>query len=163
MEAEWHECSRSNEHQFVPIQRPVRQCRKLSIVRQQQHQHRIESGRTAHGYQQQQLLTFLSQPVGQTNYQGGKFQIGTVVLGSGPVKYQWYYGPGPSIYQPTYTPVAGATNDSLVFDPALASQTGYYYVTASNSVTHVLHCQLAGLCAGAVCKSVGLSRHRSAG
>jgi hypothetical protein len=74
----------------------------------------------------------LAQPAGQTNYQGGKIRLGTTVLASGPVNYQWYYGQGQSTYQ-TYAPIPGATNDSLALEPALASQTGYYYVTASNS------------------------------
>ena len=80
-------------------------------------------------------LVFLSQPAAQTNYQGGKVQLGTTVLGSGPLKYQWYYSP--SLYSQIYTPVSGATNDILTLEPALASQTGYYYVVVSNNVAHI--------------------------
>jgi alpha-tubulin suppressor-like RCC1 family protein len=84
-------------------------------------------------------LVFLSQPAAQTNYQGGKVQLGTTVLGSGPLKYQWYFGPPTSspAGNQIYTPVSGATNDSLTLEPALASQTGYYYVVVSNNVAHI--------------------------
>ena len=84
-------------------------------------------------------LVFLSQPAAQTNYQGGKVQLGTTVLGSGPLKYQWYFGPPTSspAGNQIYTPVSGATNDSLTLEPALASQTGYYYVAVSNNVAHI--------------------------
>jgi alpha-tubulin suppressor-like RCC1 family protein len=78
-------------------------------------------------------LTFLSTPAGQTNYQGSKVTLGTTVFGSGPVSYQWYY----SASNQTFTAVSGATSDSLVFDPALAGQSGYYRVVASNQFNTV--------------------------
>ena len=63
-------------------------------------------------------LTFLSQPAAQTNYQGSKVTLGVTVLGSGPLRYQWSFSTNNEIF----TAVPGATNDSLVFDPALVSQ-----------------------------------------
>jgi alpha-tubulin suppressor-like RCC1 family protein len=81
-------------------------------------------------------LIFLSQPATQTNiYQGGKVQLGTTVLGSGPLSYQWYFSP--TANSQIDTPVSGATNDILTLEPALASQTGYYYVAVSNNVAHI--------------------------
>ena len=74
-------------------------------------------------------LTFLSQPpVSQTNYQGSKATLGVTVLGSGPLRYQWSHSTNNQIF----TAVTGATNDSLIFDPAFASQSGYYRVVVSN-------------------------------
>ena len=78
-------------------------------------------------------LTFLSVPAGQTNYQGSKVTLGATVLGSGPVSYQWYYSANNQIF----TAVPGANSDSLVFDPALAGQSGYYRVVASNQFSTV--------------------------
>ena len=83
------------------------------------------------------VLTFLSAPAGQTtqtNYQGSKVTLGVTVLGSGPVSYQWYYSTN---IQSNFTAVSGANSDGLVFDPALASQSGYYRVVASNQFTTV--------------------------
>jgi len=79
-------------------------------------------------------LTFLSVPAGQTNYQGSKVTLGVTVLGSGPVSYQWYYSTN---IQGIFTAVPGANSDSLVFDPALAGQSGYYRVVASNQFNSV--------------------------
>jgi alpha-tubulin suppressor-like RCC1 family protein len=79
-------------------------------------------------------LTFLSAPAGQTNYQGSKVTLGAAVLGSGPVSYQWYYSTN---IQNNFTAVPGANSDSLVFDPALAGQSGYYRVVASNQFSSV--------------------------
>ena len=79
-------------------------------------------------------LTFLSQNTATpTNlYQGGKFSIGGItVLGNGPLRYQWFYAR--TNFAP-YTAIAGATNDTLVKDPALALDTGNYYVAVSNLV-----------------------------
>jgi hypothetical protein len=81
-------------------------------------------------------LTFLAQPTGsQTNYQGSKVTLGVAVLGSGPLSYQWSYSSNNQIF----TAIPGATNDSLVFNPALAVNSGYYYHCAVsnqfNSVT----------------------------
>src|ERR1039458_2425018 len=75
-------------------------------------------------------LTFLSQmPTGQTNYQGSKVSLaGVTVLGNGPLRYQWSFSTNNQIF----TAVSGATNESLVFDPALAGQSGYYHVVVSN-------------------------------
>ena len=74
-------------------------------------------------------LVFLSQPTGQTNYQAAKVTVGGVtVLGSGPLHYQWFF----STTNQNYTAVPGATNDTLVLDPALAWQSGNYYVAVSN-------------------------------
>ncbi len=79
-------------------------------------------------------LTFLSQPSGsQTNYQGSKVTLGATVLGSGPVGYQWYF----STNNLTFSAVPGAKDDSLTFDPAFVSQSGYYRVVASNQFSSV--------------------------
>ncbi|MDR3456038.1 MAG: immunoglobulin domain-containing protein [Verrucomicrobiae bacterium] len=76
---------------------------------------------------------FLSQTtVSATNiYQAGRvtFNSGTV-LGSGPLRYQWFF----SATNRNYVPVPAATNDTLTFDPALAVQTGNYYIAISNLV-----------------------------
>ena len=81
------------------------------------------------------ILTFLSQPpASQTNYQGSKAAFGVTVLGSGPVNYQWSYSTN---IQAFFTAIPGATNDTLVFDPALAGQSGYYRIVASNKFSTV--------------------------
>ena len=83
-------------------------------------------------------LTFLSLPnVSGTNvYQGGtvNFSSGTV-LGAGPLRYQWYFSTTNIGATNPFKPVPGATNDSFSLNPALAVQSGYYYVTISNLVT----------------------------
>ncbi|MEJ0089923.1 MAG: immunoglobulin domain-containing protein [Limisphaerales bacterium] len=73
-------------------------------------------------------LTFLSVPVAQTNYQGGKAVLSATVLGNGPLRYQWFFSPT----NQNYTAVPGATNDALVLEPALAINTGNYYLAVSN-------------------------------
>ena len=75
-------------------------------------------------------LAFLTQTTtGVTNYQGSKTTVGSVtVLGSGPLAYQWFF----STTNKNYTAVPGATNDTLVLNPALAVQSGNYYVAVSN-------------------------------
>ncbi len=79
-------------------------------------------------------LNFLTQTtVSATNvYQGGtvKFTSGTI-LGSGPLRYQWFSTPTNNL---PYAAVASATNDTLLLDPALASQSGFYYLAVSNLV-----------------------------
>ena len=77
-------------------------------------------------------LTFLSQPSGfRTNYQGSTVTVGSVtILGSGPLSYQWYFNTNNS--DEIFTPVTGATNDTLIFNPALAIQSGYYRCVVSN-------------------------------
>ena len=78
-------------------------------------------------------LVFLSQTsVSATNvYQGGQVNFyGGTVQGSGPLTYQWYFSPT----NRNYTPVIGATNDTLVLEPALAGQSGNYYLAVSNPV-----------------------------
>jgi alpha-tubulin suppressor-like RCC1 family protein len=76
-------------------------------------------------------LTFLSQnSVSASNvYEGGTATLyGGAVLGNGPLTYQWFWSPT----NRGYAPVAGATNDILILNPALAVQSGYYYLAASN-------------------------------
>ena len=64
-------------------------------------------------------------------YQAGKFTInGLTVNGSGPVRYQWFF----SRTNNGYAAIFGATNDTLVKDPAFAFDTGNYYVAVSNLV-----------------------------
>ncbi len=74
-------------------------------------------------------LSLWSQPVAQTNYQGSKMLLSVSVLGNGPLRYQWYYQTNIQ-YPPT--PVSGATNADLIWDPALAIHSGNYYVAVSN-------------------------------
>jgi alpha-tubulin suppressor-like RCC1 family protein len=80
-------------------------------------------------------LIFLSQATaGVTNYQGAKISVdGFTVLGNGPLRYQWFSSPT----NKNYTAVAGATNDTLVLDPALAVQSGNYYIAVSNLVSGI--------------------------
>lgn len=74
-------------------------------------------------------LTFLSLPASVTNYQGNRVSLGAAVLGNGPLQFQWFF----STTNTAYAAVPGATNDLLTLEPALASQSGTYYVTVSNS------------------------------
>jgi len=79
-------------------------------------------------------LTLLSAPAAVTNaYQGGRVVLGAAVQGNGPLQYQWFF----STTNVGYTPVSGATNDLLVLEPALASQSGNYYLAASNQFAGV--------------------------
>lgn len=80
-------------------------------------------------------LTFLTQTTtGVTNYQGSKISLdGITVLGSGPLTYQWFF----STTNKNYAAVSGATNDALILDPALAVQSGNYYVAVSNLVNGI--------------------------
>ena len=76
-------------------------------------------------------LTLLSQiTASATNvYQAGKVTFGgATVLGSGPLRYQWFY----STTNRNYSVVPTATNESLSLDPALAVQSGFYYLAVSN-------------------------------
>jgi alpha-tubulin suppressor-like RCC1 family protein len=73
-------------------------------------------------------LTFLSAPSNQTNYQGSKVILGATVLGSGPLRYQWSFSTNSQIF----TVVANATNESLIFDPGVVANTGYYRVAVRN-------------------------------
>lgn len=82
-------------------------------------------------------LTFLASNYisARTVYQGGtvKFTSGAV-LGNGPLRYQWFFAP---TNNRPYSVVSGATNESLLLDPALAMQSGYYYVAVSNLLAGV--------------------------
>ena len=80
-------------------------------------------------------LTILSQgSPGATNYQGSKISLTSpAVLGNGPLTYQWFFSPT----NKNYAAVSGATNDTLVFDPALVVNGGNYYVAISNSITGI--------------------------
>jgi alpha-tubulin suppressor-like RCC1 family protein len=65
-------------------------------------------------------------------YQGGKFTVGGITVnGSGPVRYQWFFSRTNSV---SYAAIAGATNDTLLKDPAFALDTGNYYLAVSNLV-----------------------------
>jgi alpha-tubulin suppressor-like RCC1 family protein len=87
-------------------------------------------------------IVFLTQSgVSSTNvYQGG---IGTfyggAVQGNGPLTYQWYWSPT----NRNYSAVAGGTNDLLLLNPALAVQSGYYYLAASNAAIGVTSAPVA--------------------
>ena len=63
--------------------------------------------------------------VSATNvYQAGQVTFyGPAVLGNGPLLYQWFWSPT----NKNYSAVAGATNDMLALNPALAWQSGNYY------------------------------------
>ena len=78
-------------------------------------------------------LVFLSVPASQTNYQGSKVSLGVTVLGNGPLRYQWFF----SVTNKNYAAILGATNDTLVLDPALAVNTGNYYVAVSNQFNFI--------------------------
>ncbi len=87
-------------------------------------------------------LTILTQTTASpTNlYQGGKFTVGGVtVQGSGPLRYQWFF----SRTNNNYAAISGATNDTLVKDPALALDTGNYYVAISNLVSGITSAPVA--------------------
>ena len=68
------------------------------------------------------------------------------MLGNGPLRYQWFFSPT----NKNYAAVSGATNDTLVLDPALAVQSGNYYVAVSNLVDGItsapvnVECSLRG-------------------
>ena len=76
-------------------------------------------------------LTFLTQTaVSATNvYQGGtaSFTAGAV-LGDGPLRYQWFSSPTNN----NYLAISGATSDTFALNPALAVESGYYYLAVSN-------------------------------
>ena len=77
-------------------------------------------------------LTFLGVPGNQTNYQGGRASLGVAVSGNGPLRYQWYFSPTNPGVPASYVAIPGGTNDTLVLDPALAINSGNYYVAVSN-------------------------------
>ncbi len=65
-------------------------------------------------------------------YQGGKFTVGGITVnGSGPLRYQWFFSRTNNV---NYAAIAGATNDTLLKDPAFALDTGNYYVAVSNLI-----------------------------
>jgi alpha-tubulin suppressor-like RCC1 family protein len=81
-------------------------------------------------------LVFLSQTAASaTNvYQAGKVTFtGGAVQGNGPLTYQWFFSPT----NKNYVPVPNATGSTLNLDPAMAVQTGNYYLAVSNLVTGV--------------------------
>jgi alpha-tubulin suppressor-like RCC1 family protein len=78
-------------------------------------------------------LNFLSQPATQTNFQGSKVALQISVIGNGPLTYQWFFSPTNT----SYAPVNGGTNDSLSLDPALAIQSGNYYIAVSNQFSSI--------------------------
>ena len=86
-------------------------------------------------------LQFLSQgPSSLTTYQGATIALdGFTVLGDGPLHYQWFFAPTNSAGRGgyVYAPVPGATNDTLTMDPALAGQSGSYYLAVSNQFTGI--------------------------
>ena len=87
-------------------------------------------------------LSIVSQPTATpTNlYQGGKFTVGgSTVNGSGPLRYQWFF----SRTNNNYATIAGATNDTLLKDPAFAFDTGNYYVAVSNLTSGVTSAPVA--------------------
>jgi alpha-tubulin suppressor-like RCC1 family protein len=96
-------------------------------------------------------LVFLSQTsASATNvYQGGKLTLyGGAVLGNGPLSYQWYFSPTPApangfLTVLDYRAISGATNDTLTLDPALAMQSGSYYVAAANQINSIESTPLA--------------------
>jgi alpha-tubulin suppressor-like RCC1 family protein len=64
-------------------------------------------------------------------YQAGKFTVGGITVnGSGPLRYQWFF----SRTNNGYAAIVGATNDTLLKDPAFAFDTGNYFVAISNLV-----------------------------
>ena len=82
-------------------------------------------------------LGFLGAPASQTNYQGSKVSLGVIVSGNGPLRYQWYFSPTNTGSPSVYAAIPGATNDTLVLDPALTVNTGNYYVAVSNQVAGI--------------------------
>ena len=76
-------------------------------------------------------LRILSQIAASTTnlFQAGKFTVsGLTLQGSGPVNYQWFFSPT----NKSYAAIAGATNATLTLDPALALNSGNYYLAASS-------------------------------
>jgi alpha-tubulin suppressor-like RCC1 family protein len=76
------------------------------------------------------MLTFWSLPAGQTNYQSTRIQAQASVTGNGPLTWQWFF----STTNKNFIALPGATNDTLTLDPALAVQSGYYYLAVSNQI-----------------------------
>jgi alpha-tubulin suppressor-like RCC1 family protein len=88
-------------------------------------------------------LTFLAQASAESTnvYQGGKLTLlSGAILGNGPLTYQWQrlVPSGTPSYPWNFIPIAGATNDTLTFDPALAAQSGGYALAVSNQFGGVL-------------------------
>ncbi len=89
-------------------------------------------------------IIFLSQTsVSSSNvYQGGTATFyGGVVVGNGPIHYQWYSSPT----NRNYIAIPGATSDMLVLNPALAVQSGYYYLAVSNQFGSITVSNVASL------------------
>jgi hypothetical protein len=68
-----------------------------------------------------------------TNYQGLSQTFSTAFVGTQPIRYQWYVatdGSGTGA-----TPITAATNATLMLNNLQLSDTGYYSVTATNTVS----------------------------
>jgi alpha-tubulin suppressor-like RCC1 family protein len=75
-------------------------------------------------------LTFLSQPnLFQTNYQGQRLVLTAGVLGNGPLTYQWRFNGAP---------IPIGTNEDLIFDPVLVTNSGNYSLSVSNPLNFLL-------------------------
>ena len=83
-------------------------------------------------------LTILGGPGSQAVYQGGQASLSVAVSGVGPLRYQWFFSPTNAGVPANYTAVPGATNDTLRLDPALAVQSGNYYVVVSNQASSII-------------------------
>jgi alpha-tubulin suppressor-like RCC1 family protein len=76
-------------------------------------------------------LSLLGQPASQTNYQSSRFTLNVSAAGNGPVFYQWNLATN-VVTGLGGISIPGATNADLIFDPAMATNTGYYYCVITN-------------------------------
>jgi hypothetical protein len=67
---------------------------------------------------------FLTTPMTRSAYLGSKVSLGVAAGGSSPLQLQW---------RSNGQPIAGATNDELLFSPAQVTDSGAYSIVASNS------------------------------
>ncbi len=128
--AERDECAECDEYDAVHSEHPVCQRRQLSVVRQQFHRHGDQSACAGECHQQQHAdlphascgrrdeLSGVESLPGRVHHFGQRPVALPMVLGRRPTRI--------------LSPVSGATNDTLVLDPALAMQSGYYYLAISN-------------------------------
>ncbi len=72
---------------------------------------------------------FTAQPSGLTNSVGSTITLSGAASGTGPISYQWFFAPSNSA---TFAPLSGQTTGVLSLANADATESGSYYLQASN-------------------------------
>jgi hypothetical protein len=73
---------------------------------------------------------FTAQPSGLTNSVGSTIRLSGAASGTGPISYQWFFAPSNSA---TFAPLYGQTTGVLSLANADTTESGSYYLQASNS------------------------------